>query len=78
MVGSRLLIIAVILNPIDAIRTGALLATEGTAAFGPASLAFLRYTRGATGAGLMLGVSVVAWIIAPAIAAFARLRRCDI
>ena len=75
---SRLLIIAVILNPIDAIRTAALLATEGTAAFGPASLAFLRFTRGTIGAGMMLGFSIVAWIVAPAMAAFSRLRRCDI
>jgi Cu-processing system permease protein len=67
-----------ILNPIDAIRTGALLATEGTAAFGPASLAFLRFTHGTTGAGMMLGFSIAAWIITPAIAAFSRLQRCHL
>jgi len=47
---SRLLITSVLLNPVDAIRTGALLTTEGTAAFGSASLAFFRFTKGSAGA----------------------------
>ncbi|MDP2772246.1 MAG: ABC transporter permease subunit, partial [Nocardioides sp.] len=51
---SRLLIALVILNPVDAVRTGALLAIEGVAAFGAASLAFLRFTGGpARGAALL-------------------------
>ena len=43
---SRLLIIAAMVNPVDAVRTAALLAIEGTAAFGAASLALLRFTGG--------------------------------
>jgi hypothetical protein len=42
----RLLVASVLLNPVDAIRIGALLVTEGTAAFGSASLAFFRFTIG--------------------------------
>ena len=43
---SRLLIWATLVNPVDAARTAALLAIEGTAAFGAASLALLRFTGG--------------------------------
>ena len=49
-VASRLLIVSVIANPVGAVRTGALLAIDGTAAFGAASLALLRFTHGAAGA----------------------------
>jgi Cu-processing system permease protein len=38
---SRLLVASALINPIDAVRTGTLLGLEGTAAFGPASLALL-------------------------------------
>src|SRR3990172_7426252 len=41
---SRLLILAVLLNPVDAVRTGTLLAIEGNAAFGAPSPPFLRFT----------------------------------
>lgn len=74
---SRLLIISVIVNPVDAIRTGALLVAEGTTAFGTASLAFLRFTRGSAGAGLLLGSSIVFWIVVPILAAIHRVRRID-
>lgn len=74
---SRLLIVAVLVNPVDAVRTGALLGTEGTAAFGTASLAFLRFTGGPVGAGLLIAGSLLLWIVLPALAAAWRLRRAD-
>jgi Cu-processing system permease protein len=75
---SRLLVVAVIVNPVDAVRTGSLLAIEGTAAFGSASLAFLRFTRGPAGAGVALGVSLAFWILVPAVLAARRLDRVDL
>jgi Cu-processing system permease protein len=77
-VASRLLIIAAIANPVDAVRTGALLLVEGSAAFGAASLAFLRFTGGATGAALWLGASILLWLAAPIAGAILRLNRADI
>jgi Cu-processing system permease protein len=75
---SRLLIVSVLLNPVDAVRAGALLGAEGTTAFGAASLAFLRFTEGPLGAGLLLGASLLAWLVLPPLAAAWRLRRTDI
>jgi Cu-processing system permease protein len=75
---SRLLIVSVIVNPVDAVRTWALLAIEGTAAFGAASLAFLRVTGGATTATIWLTASIAAWTVAPLAVAIVRLRRADI
>lgn len=75
---SRLLMISVLVNPVDAVRTGALLAVEGTAAFGAASLAFLRFTRGPDGAAGLLAASLVVWTIVPPLVAARRLRRADI
>ena len=75
---SRLLIVSVIVNPVDAVRTGALFAIEGAAAFGAASLAFLRFTRGVTGAALLLSISTVLWIVVPVLLAIRRLERIDI
>src|SRR5262249_30011133 len=75
---SRVVIVGVLVNPVDTVRTAALLGIEGTAAFGPASLAFLRFTRGPWGAAVLLTLSVVAWIAAPLALAAARLRRADL
>jgi len=75
---SRVLTTAVLLNPVDAVRTGVMLGVEGTAAFGAASLAFLRFTRGPLGAALLLSLSVIAWIVVPPIVAAWRLARTDI
>jgi Cu-processing system permease protein len=75
---SRVLIVAVIVNPVDAVRTATLLGIEGAAAFGAASLAFLRFTRGAWGAGALLGLSLLLWIAAPVLAAVERLQRTDV
>jgi Cu-processing system permease protein len=75
---SRVLMVAAIVNPVDAVRTGALLAVEGTTAFGAASLAFLRFTGGVAGAASWLGASLVAWILAMAAAAGWRLVHADL
>ncbi len=75
---SRVLIVSVILNPVGAVRTGALLGIQGTAAFGAASLALLRFTRGPAGAAVVLSVSLLGWVILPAMAAARRLNRADL
>lgn len=75
---SRLLIVSVLVNPVGAIRTGALLGIEGTAAFGAGSLALLRFSRGAGGAAVLVGLSVLAWIVLPTLAAIRRLARVDL
>lgn len=75
---SRLLIVSVLVNPVDAVRTAALLGIEGAAAFGAASLAFLRFTGGPARAAALLGASVALWIAVPAWLAVRRLDRADI
>jgi Cu-processing system permease protein len=75
---SRLLIAATLVNPVDAVRTGALLAIEGSAAFGPASLALLRATHGVAGAQLLVALSVLLWIGVPAAVAGLRLAKADL
>lgn len=75
---SRLLIVSALANPVGAIRTGALLATEGTSAFGAASLALLRFTKGPLNAGLTIFASVLFWIAFPAFLAVHRLQRTDL
>ena len=75
---SRVLIVSTIVNPVGAVRTGTLLAIEGTAAFGAASLALLRFTRGGWGAGLVLGLSLLFWLVVPTALAIRRLERADV
>ena len=75
---SRVLTTAVLVNPVDAVRTGVMLGVEGTAAFGAASLAFLRFTGGPVGAALLLSLSTILWIVVPPIVAAWRLARTDI
>lgn len=75
---SRLLILAVVLNPVDAVRTGTLLGIQGTAAFGAASLAFLRFTRGAANAAWLLSFSLLLWMVLPAALAVRRLKKADL
>lgn len=75
---SRVLMVAAVVNPVDAVRTGALLMLEGPAAFGAASLAFLRFTGGPIGAALWLSASIVVWMLVPVAGAMARLNRADI
>lgn len=75
---SRLLISATLINPVDAARTGALLAIEGTAAFGAASLALLRFTGGVEMAAALVVLSLAAWFVAPLWLAARALSRADI
>lgn len=75
---SRVLMISAIANPLAAVRTGALLAIEGTGAFGAASLALFRFTGGSRGAGVVIGLSLLFWLTAPAWLALRRLRRADL
>lgn len=75
---SRVLIVASLVNPIGALRTGALLLVEGTGAFGAASLALLRFTHGPAGATLLIALSLLTWIVVPALWAGRRLERADI
>jgi Cu-processing system permease protein len=75
---SRLLITAAIVNPVGAVRTAALLLIEGTAAFGSASLALLRFAGGPVRAGLLLAGSLVVWLGLPFWIASRRLSRADI
>ncbi len=75
---SRVLIISVLANPADAVRTGALLGIEGSGAFGAASLALLRFTRGPVGAAILLAASLLVWMVVPALLAARRLDRADL
>jgi Cu-processing system permease protein len=75
---SRLLITAVLVNPADAARTVALMAVEGTAAFGAASLALLRFTGGAGNAIMLASTSLVLWTAVPLLLAARRLARADL
>lgn len=75
---SRVLMVATIVNPVGAVRTAALLAIEGTGAFGAGSLALFRFTGGPRGAFLVLGLSSAVWVVAPAALALVRWRKADI
>lgn len=75
---SRVLILTVLANPVDAVRTGTMLGIEGTAAFGAGSLALLRFTHGPLGAAICLALSVLLWIVGPLLWALRRLRRADL
>jgi Cu-processing system permease protein len=75
---SRLLITAAIVNPVGAVRTSALLLIEGTAAFGAASLALLRFAGGPVAAALLLAGSIALWLVLPFLLAVRRLSRADI
>jgi Cu-processing system permease protein len=75
---SRVLMVSAIANPVSAVRTGTLLAVEGTGAFGAASLALFRFTGGPRGAGLVLALSLSFWLLAPPWLALVRLRRADL
>jgi Cu-processing system permease protein len=75
---SRLLITAAIVNPVGAARTGSLLLIEGTAAFGSASLALLRFAGGPFRTALWLAASLTLWLALPFWIATRRLSRADI
>jgi Cu-processing system permease protein len=75
---SRVLMVAAVLNPLGAVRTGTLLAVEGTGAFGAASLALFRFTSGVGGAAAVLTASLLFWLVTPMALAAWRLRRTDL
>lgn len=75
---SRVLIVSVFVNPVDAVRTGALLGSEGTTAFGAASLALLRFTHGTAGATALILASLAVWLIVPTRLAIWRINRVDL
>jgi uncharacterized membrane protein (GlpM family) len=75
---SRILMVTAIANPVDAVRTAALLGTSGVAAFGAASLALFRFTGGAAGTATALAMSLVVWIVFPIVVASRRLERADL
>lgn len=75
---SRLVMTAALVNPVDAARTLALMGVEGTAAFGAASLALLRFTGGAAMATLLGAMSLAVWAAAPLAVAARRLSRADV
>jgi Cu-processing system permease protein len=75
---SRLLIVATLINPVDAARTGALLAIDGTSAFGAASLALLRFAGGLPQAFAAIALALAAWLIAPMLIAARTISRADL
>lgn len=75
---SRLLIVATLFNPVDAARTGALLAIDGSSAFGAGSLALMRFSGGLPGAFMIIAASLAAWLIAPLWLAARVISRADI
>lgn len=75
---SRLLMTAALVNPIDAARTVAFTAVEGSAAFGAASLALLRFTGSVAATLLLAAASLVAWAAVPLLFAVRRLARADL
>jgi Cu-processing system permease protein len=75
---SRLLMTAVLANPVDAARTAALIGIEGAAAFGAASLALLRFTGGVWQAATLAVASVALWAIVPLVLAARKLAKSDV
>jgi Cu-processing system permease protein len=75
---SRVLVGAVLINPVDAVRTAVLLAIEGDAAFGSASLAFFRILGGTRAAWMALAAAALVWAIVPALVAWRRLEAADL
>lgn len=75
---SRLLMTAALVNPIDAARTATLMAIDGTAAFGAASLALLRFTGGVWQVTALAGTSVALWAVMPLVFAARRLSKADV
>jgi Cu-processing system permease protein len=75
---SRLMVVAALVNPVDAARVGVLVAIDGVSAFGAGSLALFRVTGGP---GLTVGLaaaSLAAWLVVPLLLAMRRLDAADI
>jgi Cu-processing system permease protein len=75
---SKTIIVSTLANPAGAVRTAVLMMIEGTAAFGSASMALLRFTGGVTGMAIWLALSIGIWFVAPLVVATARLRKTDL
>jgi len=75
---SRLLMTAALVNPVDSARTAALMAIEGTTAFGAASLALLRFTGGEASTYALSVSSMLVWACVPLLLAVRRLHRADL
>lgn len=75
---SRLLMTASLINPVDAARIIAVTVVEGTAAFGAASLALLRFTGSAAATLLLASASLGFWTMMPLLVAARRLSRADL
>lgn len=75
---SRLLMTAALANPVDAARTAALMGVEGSAAFGAASLALLRFTGGVWQTMALAAASLLLWMIVPLGLAARQLTRADV
>lgn len=71
-----LLFLSVFGNPVDMVRISGLMAVNGTAVFGPAGAALLRFLGGAAGSALALSLALLAWILLPLTLA-ARALRCQ-
>ena len=75
---SKTIIVSTLANPAGAVRTAVLMMIEGTAAFGSASKALLRFTGGVTNMALWLALSITVWVAAPLAIATRRLRKTDL
>jgi hypothetical protein len=59
-------------------RTAMLMWIEGPAAFGPASLALMRFTGGPVAAATLAMFSLLLWAVAPLVVAARRLSLADV
>ncbi|TAK10856.1 MAG: ABC transporter permease [Acidobacteria bacterium] len=75
---SKTIIVSTLANPAGAVRTAVLMMIEGTAAFGSASMALVRFTGGVASMSAWLVLSILVWIVAPLVVATSRLRKTDL
>lgn len=75
---SRLLLTAALVNPVDAARVAALVAIDGAAAFGGATLALFRFAGGPAQTMALAALSLAVWAVAPLVLAMRRLHAADI
>ena len=75
---SRLMVVATLVNPVDAARVGVLVVIDGVSAFGAGSLALFRLTGGPAMAVALAGLSLGMWVVVPLLLAIRRLRAADV
>jgi Cu-processing system permease protein len=73
-----LLFLSVFGNPVDMVRISGLIAIDGTAIFGPAGAALVRFLGGTLGSALALTSAMAAWIVLPLYLASRSLRSQDV